>query len=91
MATFRNGSGTTDAGSKELAPARKDRRYFYFQNHSDTDMWINVLGLTASAAQPSILVKAAGGFIEAMPTCASETAFTVFCASAAKGFTYLEC
>ena len=49
-ASFVDRSGTITAGgtSQQIAAALATRRYLVIQNHSDTDMWINV-GAAASA------------------------------------------
>ena len=83
-----NRSGTITAGgtAQVLAPANLSRAGFWFQNVSDTDMWINELG-NAAASQPSIKVPA--GAMYEFPVVPG-TALSVFCATTGKAFSARE-
>lgn len=53
-------SGTIAAGTtaQSLMPANATRNGFSVQNSSSADLWINELGGTAAASQPSIKIAA---------------------------------
>lgn len=57
-------SGTIAAGgaSQQIAAALATRRYFFFENVSAEDLWIN-FGVAAVAGQPSIKVPSGGSFV----------------------------
>lgn len=83
--TYTDGSGSIVAGatSQQVFAANSARRYFFFLNLSDTDMWIN-FGSAAVADQPSIKIPANGGFFE--PLVSSDEAVHVICATLGKKF-----
>ena len=86
---FTDRSGTITAGGAAqwaVPSSNLSRRYFVFQNHSDTDMWINE-NIAAVATQPSIKV-AAGGYYE--PLVPPVGKISVFCATTGKAFTCKE-
>lgn len=87
--TYTDRSGTIVAGatSQAVAAANAARTYLLFQNHSDTDMWLN-FGVAAVATQPSILIPANGGFYE--PLVPSNQTVNVICATIAKAYTCKE-
>jgi hypothetical protein len=85
--TDRSGTITAGSTSQQVAAANTARRYFVFQNHSDTDMWIN-FGVTAVATQPSVKIFAGGGAYE--PLVAPTEAVHVICATSGKAFTCKE-
>jgi hypothetical protein len=82
----KSGSCTTGATAQDIAAADGGRRYFYFQNLSDTDMWLN-FGVTAVADQPSIKMVASVltplVFDVAVPT----GRVSMLCATTGKKFT----
>lgn len=84
--TDRSGSITAGGTSQQVAAANTARRYLLFQNHSDTDMWID-FGIAAVANQPSVKVVA-GGYFE--PLVPPTEAVHVICATTGKGFTCKE-
>jgi len=59
-----NRSGTITAGgtAQTLAPANANRRFLKGQNLSSADLWINELGGTAAASQPSYRIPAGSTF-----------------------------
>ncbi len=59
--TDRSGAITSGGTAQQVAAANASRRYFLFQNNSDTDCWIN-FGVTAVASQPSIKIVAGGSY-----------------------------
>ncbi len=59
--TDRSGTVTLGATAQQLAAANAARKYFFFQNNSVGDLWIN-FGVTAVASQPSIKIIAGNGF-----------------------------
>ena len=81
-----NLSGTITLGgtAQTLAAANANRRGFYFQNVSDTDMWIRFNG-TAAATQPSLKIPA-GALYEPPVGGIKLTAISVFCATTGKAF-----
>jgi hypothetical protein len=84
--TDRSGTITLGATAQDVAVANTNRQYLMFQNHSDTDMWINEV-ITAVAAQPSIKI-AAGTTYE--PRVAPKGKISVLCATTGKAFTCKE-
>lgn len=85
--TDRSGTITTGATSQQVAAANTARRYLVFQNHSDTDMWVN-FGVAAVATQPSIKLVANGGAYE--PLVPPIGTVNVICASSGKAYTCKE-
>lgn len=86
---FTDRSGAITAGGTAqwaVVSPNLNRRYFVFQNHSDTDMWINE-DTVAVAGQPSIKV-AAGGYYE--PLVPPLGKISVICATTGKQFTCKE-
>ena len=88
-ASFVDRSGTITAGgtSQQVAAANASRRYLVFQNHSDTDMWLN-FGVAAVASQPSVKLSANGGAYE--PLVAPLGTINVIGATTGKAFTCKE-
>jgi len=88
-AAFIDKSGTIAVGgtSQVVSAALNTRRYLVFQNHSDTDMWIN-FGTAAVAGQPSVKIFANGGAYE--PLVAPFGSINVICATGGKTFTCKE-
>ena len=60
--TNRSGTITTGGTAQQLASANTSRRFLTGQNLSTGDLWINEVGGTASASQPSNRVPAGGTF-----------------------------
>ncbi len=88
-AAYVDRSGTITAGgaSQQVAAANPSRRYLVFQNHSDTDMWLN-FGAAANAGQPSVKISANGGAYE--PLVAPLGTINVIGATTGKAFTCKE-
>lgn len=82
-------SGTIAAGgvSQVVANANNDRAFLFFQNVSDTTMWIN-FGATANTDQPSIKVLPDATFVtdRFVPT----SSVNVICATTGKAYTCKE-
>lgn len=53
---------TTGGVSQQIFAAKTGRKYFFFENVSSGDLWIN-FGGAATVAQPSIKVVANGSFV----------------------------
>lgn len=83
----RSGTITTGGTSQVACVANNNRAYLLFQNHSDTDMWLN-FGTAAVADQPSIKIFANGGVYE--PLVAPTGTVNVICATTGKKFTCKE-
>lgn len=86
--TDRSGTITTGGTAQEVAAALATRKYFFFQNHSDTVMWIN-FGTTAVADQPSIQVPV-GSTFTMQDSFVSTQSISVICATTGKKFTAKE-
>lgn len=84
--TDRSGTIATGGSSQQAAEANASRRYLLFQNHSDTDMWIN-FGDAAVVNQPSIKIAAGVAYT---PQFVSTQAIHVICATTGKAFTCKE-
>lgn len=84
--TNKSGSIATGATAQNVAAANDARRGFWFQNVSDTDMWISELG-TATATQPCIKVPA--GALYEFPV-VPNSAISVLCATTGKEFSARE-
>jgi hypothetical protein len=82
----RSGTITTGGTSQEAVPANFERSYLTFQNHSDTDMWLNY-GTAAVAGQPSIKVAAGMNWT---PAFVDQRALNVLCATTGKAYTCKE-
>jgi NADPH-dependent curcumin reductase CurA len=59
--TDKSGSITTANTSQVVAAAKADRKYFFIQNVSGADLWINFT-TAATVAQPSIKLAAGASF-----------------------------
>jgi hypothetical protein len=81
-------SGTITAGgtAQSLFSGAPSGIKLYFQNTSDTDMWINELGSTAVSASPSIKI-AAGGIYESPNGIPIKKSISLLCATTGKTFT----
>lgn len=60
--TNKGGTITTGGSAQQLAAANASRSYLKGQNLSTGDLWINEVGGTAAAAQPSYRIPAGGIF-----------------------------
>lgn len=82
-----NRSDTTSNGSKLIMPANTDRRWFFFQNLSDTDMYLGI-GYAPTTSNGMFIAKSAGNIrLEVfVPT----DAIYVYCSAASKAFSCLE-
>lgn len=88
--TITDASGSITAGgtAQQVMAANAARRWFFFQNNSDTDCWLN-FGVVAVAYQPSIKVSA-GASYENPPHFCPRGIVSVFGATTAKTFTAKE-
>jgi len=86
--TNRSGTITAGGSDQQIAASNSSRHFFFFQNVSDTDMWIN-FGAVANADQPSILVKP-NGSMRIDGSFLPSGAVHVFCATTGKSFTCKE-
>jgi hypothetical protein len=59
--TDRSGTVATGGVAQQVCAANANRRYFFFQNNSAGDLWIN-FGATAVANQPSIKLATGQSF-----------------------------
>ncbi len=78
-----SGSITTGGTSQVVVAENFDRSYLLFQNHSDTDMWLN-FGAAAVAGQPSIKIPAGVAYT---PSFVDNRSVNVLCATTGKQFT----
>jgi hypothetical protein len=85
----RSGTITSANVSQTVAAAKSSRRYFIFQNVSDTDMWINCTG-AATPASGSFLIEANGGWMVFEASMVTTQAWTVICTGSGKAFTSKE-
>lgn len=81
-----DGSGTITTGgtSQTVFAANPNRRYFEFQNISDTDMYVN-FGAAAVADSNSFKIAAGGAYVNPSNYCPT-TSITVICATTGKKF-----
>lgn len=86
--TSRSGTITSGGVAQTVSAAAAGRKYFFFQNVSDTTMWLNITGGSASATQPSVRLEPSQCFcpLGMVPT----DAISVFCATTGKAFTAFE-
>lgn len=84
--TNRSGTITTGNTAQQVAAANANRKGFWFQNVSDTDMWISELG-SAVATQPAIKIPA--GAMYEFPVVPG-TAISVICTASGKAFSARE-
>lgn len=78
-----SGSIVTGGTSQVALPASVEREYLYFQNVSDTAMWLD-FEEPAVAGHPSILVPAGGTY---EPKFVDRRALNVLCATTGKSYT----
>ncbi|MDO8614615.1 MAG: hypothetical protein Q7T33_02625 [Dehalococcoidia bacterium] len=86
--TDRSSTITTGGTSQQVMAANSSRKYLFFQNVSDTDMWIN-FGTAAVATQPSIYVKTLTGYV-LEGSFVDTQALNVLCATTGKAYTAKE-
>lgn len=86
--TDRSGTIASGGVAQQVAAANAARRWFLFQNNSDTDCWIN-FGVTAVANQPSIKIVA-GQSYENPPQFCPVGLISVIGATTGKTFTCKE-
>lgn len=86
--TDRSGTIATGGTAQQVAASNTSRKYFFFQNHSDTVMWIN-FGTDAVADQPSIQVPVNGTFTFPAGFVSTQS-ISVICATISKKFTAKE-
>jgi hypothetical protein len=84
--TDQSGTITSGGASQEVCPSNASRRFFFFQNVSDTDMWLN-FSTSATASQPSIKVATGLAF---EPDVVDTGSVHVICATTGKEFTCKE-
>lgn len=85
----RSGTITTGGVAQTLMAANITRSGFMVLNLSAGDLWINELGGTASASQPSIKITT-GQLYETMTGQPCPEAITIFGATTAQAFTARE-
>lgn len=84
--TYTDKSGTTTATtSVQVLAANTNRKSFFFQNISDTDMYLCITGAAATTTN-SLLVKASGGYYETPTNFVPTNAITVYCTASSKNF-----
>jgi hypothetical protein len=81
----RSGSITAGGTAQQLMPANAARLGWSIQNHSTGDLWVNDVGGTAAAIQPSIQVPS-GALYESPPGCAPTSSISVFGATTGARF-----
>jgi len=81
-------SGTIAAGgtAQTLMAADATRNGFSLENVSAGDLWINDVGGTAAASQPSIKIVS-GAFYETAPGQPCQSAISIYGATTAQAFT----
>ncbi len=84
-----SGTITTGGVAQQLAPGNSARNGYWVQNNSAGDLWVNELGGTASASQPSIKI-AAGQIYESQVRSPCPYAISIFGATTAQAFTARE-
>ncbi len=87
--TDRSGTITTGGAAQTLAAFNEARKGFMIQNLSAGDLWINELGGTAAASQPSIKITS-GQVYETMDGQPCPYAISIFGATTAQAFTARE-
>lgn len=86
--TDRSGTVTLGGTAQQIMAANATRTYFFFENPSDTAMWIN-FGATAVATQPSILIAPGASYENPSHFCPNGTV-SMICATTSKVFTAKE-
>lgn len=86
-----NKSGTITSGgvAQTLCAANSSRIGFCVQNVSSENLWINELGSSAAATQPSLLLSP-GSLYEAPASCVSKLAISIFGATTGQAFSARE-
>lgn len=84
--TSRSGTIATGGTAQTLMAANPARKGWFVQNVSTGDLWVNRFGGTASAGQPSILIKA-GRLYETPAGGSGGNALSIFGATAGQAFT----
>lgn len=85
-----SGTITLGGAAQQVMAQNLNRTHFFFQNVSDTDMWIRWTTGNASAGAGSVLIRAGGGAYENSETFCPTGAISVFCATTGKEFTATE-
>lgn len=83
-----SGAIASGGAAQQVAPANATRRYFFFQNNSDTVMWIN-FGVAAVANEPSIKIAPGATYENPAHFCQNDFV-SVMCATTAKTYTCKE-
>jgi len=81
-----SGTITTGGAAQVLAASNTARKGWFVQNNSTGDLWVNRFGGTASAAQPSILIKA-GRLYETPAGGSGGNALSIYGATTGQAFT----
>lgn len=84
--TPRSGTITLGGTAQSFMTANAARKGWFIQNNSTGDLWVNRFGGTASAAQPSILVRP-GRMYETPPGGSGGNALSIFGATTGQAFT----
>ena len=86
---FTDRSGTTTATtSVTVMAANASRQYVFFQNVSDTDMWID-FGTAATNNQPSMKITPGSSFVME-GSVINTSSVLVYCTASSKAFTAKE-
>lgn len=85
--TQSDGGGTITTGgtSQTIFAANSDRRYFEFQNTSDTTMYVDFGQAATSTGTKSFTVTAGGSYVNVSNFC-THLSITVLCATTGKTF-----
>lgn len=80
------GTITTGGTSQVIFAANPNRRYFEFQNTSDTTMYVDFNQAATNSGTKSWTIVAAGSYVNPSNYCPT-TSITVLCATTGKTFT----
>lgn len=82
-----DGGGTITAGgtSQTIFPTNNNRRYFEFQNTSDTTMYIDFGQAATNTGTKSFTIVAGGGYVNVANFC-THLSIEVLCATTGKTF-----
>lgn len=86
---FNDASGQTAAAgtAQTVLNAASSRSYLFFQNLSDTDMYVSLTGTATAGGAGSIWVQQYGGAIEFESSIIPTNALSVICSKSGKAFT----
>jgi len=84
--TSRSGTITLGGTAQSFMLANSVRKGWFLQNNSTGDLWVNRFGGTASAAQPSLLIRA-GEIYETPAGGSGGNALSIYGATTGQAFT----